>query len=434
MLYNWMRLRFKASRNETAYVLPEPIEEAIWAERLKYFHPTQPGQILDGRFKTIAKLGYGRGSTVWLAENLECKIWSKSKLPRYVSIKITAIDIDAADEKGVLKLISNANPSHEGLKYIRVPLDTFDLQGENGTHSCLVFEPMGETLNKFQQDLPGGKFQLPLFKAYMYLLLQSLDYLHTECRLIHTDIKGDNIMTSPMTDSEIKPFANYCKASAQPRYIRQEDGRVTYVSHDEIIGIRGLPWPRLADFNTCFPLLPGDLYHSSAIQCNQFRAPEVLLGIPWSYKVDVWNLGLLMWNLLGNTDLFDNSVGEDGKYDAHVHLAQMISQFGKPPPLVVKRERLCRENKLGFVIVNPRGKECETMNEYWGGPFFDDEGCMIRKDLIKEKKDPPGFFNELTGKDRSQFVDLVQSMIRWLPESRKTAAELLKHPFFIHED
>lgn len=59
---------------------------------------------------------------------------------------------------------------------------------------------------------------------------------------------------------------------------------------------------------------------------------------------------------------------------------------------------------------------------------------MIRKDLIKEKKDPPGFFNELTGKDKSQFVDLVQSMIRWLPENRKTAAELLKHPFFIHED
>ncbi|KAG6052654.1 hypothetical protein E4U17_005569 [Claviceps sp. LM77 group G4] len=411
---HWTRLFLANSRSESAHVFREPVEEARCAERLKYFHPTEPGQILDGRFRTIAKLGYGRGSTVWLAENLECKIWSKSKLPRYVSIKITAIDIDDADEKGFLKLISNANPSHEGLKYIRVPLDTFDLQGENGTHSCLVFQPMGETLQKFQQDLPGGKFQLPLFKAYMYLLLQSLDYLHTECRLIHTDIKADNIMTSPMTDSDIKLFANHCKTCGQPRYIRQEDGRVTYMSHDEIFG--------------------RDYCHSAPVQTHAYRAPEVFLGMPWSYKVDIWNLGLLMWNLLGDVDLFENSVGEDGKYDAHVHLAQLISMAGKAPALLVRRERLCRENKLDRAIVNPRGKECETMNEYWGGPFFDDEGCMIRKDLIKEWKGFPEFFNELTEKDRSQFRDLCNNMMGWVPETRKTAAELLQHPFFYQED
>lgn len=78
------------------------------------------------------------------------------------------------------------DPSYEGLKYIRAPLYTFELQGENETHSCLVFEPMRETIYKLQRDLPGEKLPLPLFKAYMYMLLKSLDYLHTECRLIHT--------------------------------------------------------------------------------------------------------------------------------------------------------------------------------------------------------------------------------------------------------
>ncbi|KAG6267840.1 hypothetical protein E4U47_005039 [Claviceps purpurea] len=411
-----MRSHLRASTSEPTHVVSEPVEEARWTDRLKYFHPTEPGQILDGRFKTIAKLGYGRGSTVWLAENLECRIRSQSKLPRYVSIKIAALDHDedAADEMEFLKLISNANPSHEGLKYIRVPLDTFDLQGENGTHSCLVFEPMRETLYKFQRDLPGEKFKLPLFKAYMYMLLKALDYLHTECRLIHTDIKDDNILLSPMIDSDIKPFADYCQAIDQPRYIQQEDGRVTYVSHDEILGTRGMAWPRLADFNTCFPVLPGD------------------------------------------NDMLENSVDDDGKYDAHVHLAQLISMSGEPPPLLVKRERMCRENKLDDFIVNSKGKVCETMNEYWGGPFFDDDGTshfqdprlqvssptlsnysvgrMIRKDLIKEKNGIPDFLNDFTEKDRSQFLDLANNMIRWLPENRKTAAELLQHPFFIHED
>ncbi|KAG6157327.1 hypothetical protein E4U26_005130 [Claviceps purpurea] len=424
MLCDWKRVFLQATRREPAHVFPEPVEEARWTDRLKYFHPTEPGQILDGRFKTIAKLGYGRGSTVWLAENLSCKLWSKSKLPRYVSIKIAARDIDAADEMGFLKLISNANPSHEGLKYIRVPLDVFDLQGENGTHSCLVFEPMRETLYKFQRDLPGEKFKVPLFKAYMYMLLKALDYLHTECRLIHTDIKDDNILLSPMPDSDIRPFANYCKASAQSRYIREEDGRVTYVSHDEIYGIRGIAWPRLADFNACFPLLPDGLCHLCPIQSHRCRAPEVLLGIPWSYKVDIWNLG--------NTHLFENPIGDDGEYDAHVHLAQMVTLFGEPPPLLLKRELLCRENKLDGVILNPKGKECKTMNEYWGGPFFDEEGCMIRKELIKERKDPD-FWEELAEKDLDQFLDFAAGMIRWLPENRKTAAELLQHPFLFHE-
>lgn len=54
-----------------AHMIDEPIEEALLpADRLSCFHPTRPGEVLDSRFKTITKLGYGGGSTVWLAENL----------------------------------------------------------------------------------------------------------------------------------------------------------------------------------------------------------------------------------------------------------------------------------------------------------------------------------------------------------------------------
>ncbi|KAG6242723.1 hypothetical protein E4U23_006766 [Claviceps purpurea] len=74
------------------------------------------------------------------------------------------------------------------------------------------------------------------------------------------------------------------------------------------------------------------------------------------------------------------------------------------------------------------------MNEYWGGPFFDDDGCMIRKYLIKEGKTLPHLLTELTEKDKNQLLNLVADMIQWLPEHRKTSAELLKDPFFDHED
>ena len=81
-----------------------------------------------------------------------------------------------------------------------------------------------------------------------------------------------------------------------------------------------------------------------------------------------------MWNLLEDTSLFNRPAGEDGEYDAHVHLAQMVSILGDPPAAVIQREQMCRKAKLGRLIINQKGKECETMNEFWGGPFFDNDG------------------------------------------------------------
>lgn len=57
---------------QSAHMISEAIEEELLTgDRPEYFHHTQPGQVLDGRFKIISKLGYDSRSTVWLAENLK---------------------------------------------------------------------------------------------------------------------------------------------------------------------------------------------------------------------------------------------------------------------------------------------------------------------------------------------------------------------------
>lgn len=111
---------------------------------------------------------------------------TSSSGPRYVSIKIPALDADASHEIAQSKIIANANASHPGLAYLRIPIDEFQLRGPQGTHSCLVYEPMRETLYNFQRRMPRSRLPGPVFKSYMFLLLQALDYLHTECHLIHT--------------------------------------------------------------------------------------------------------------------------------------------------------------------------------------------------------------------------------------------------------
>jgi serine/threonine protein kinase len=36
----------------------------------------------------------------------------------------------------------------------------------------------------------------------------------------------------------------------------------------------------------------------------------------------------------------------------------------------------------------------------------------------------------LEGEEKERFLDLIRSMIQWRPEDRKSAGELLKHPWF----
>ncbi|KAL7928707.1 kinase domain protein [Trichoderma chlorosporum] len=343
-------------------LISEPIEEELLpVHRLRCFHPTKPNEILDGRFKTIAKLGFGAGSTVWLAENLKFKERSNSPSLRFVSIKIAALDTYSSREMTCWKLIATSNPSHEGIAFIRTPVDKFELKGLDGTHLCLVYEPMRETLFQFQQRVRRERLAPPLFKLFIYCLLEALNYLHTDCKIIHTDIKDDNIMVTIENDAILTDFVNSQRENPHSMHIRTEDGR-------------------LADFNLSFPGLDQSLGHLSAIQSHRFRAPEVLLGCPWSYSVDIWSVGLLMWNLLENISLFDRPSGEDGEYDAHVHLAQMVSIFGEPPHELIKKERLFREHRLDRPIMNSRGESFSCMNQFWGGPFFNDNGKSHTRD------------------------------------------------------
>lgn len=71
-------------------------------------------------------------------------------------------------------------------------------------------------------------------------------------------------------------------------------------------------------------------------------------------------------------DLFENDYmsDADGNYDAHAHLAQMISYLGPPPKELVEEERKSRSMEIspGGYVINTRGEQCKTVCEYWEGP------------------------------------------------------------------
>lgn len=92
----------------------------------------------------------------------------------------------AGHERAVEEHISTADPSHRGRSLIRTLLDSFEVEGLKGSHTCLVYPPMREPLSMYQRRFDDRKLPLPLIKTYVRALLTGLEYLHKECRVVHT--------------------------------------------------------------------------------------------------------------------------------------------------------------------------------------------------------------------------------------------------------
>lgn len=170
------------------------------------FYPVRLGEVLDNRYQVATKLGYGSNSTIWLARDLDQYVtlgrfamaiadglrwcWLREK---YVALKVNACfprsrtgTVQA--ERDTLQRIAAGNPRHEGYRYVRHLLDSF--QVENGSRKCLIlaFEPLREPLWIYRHRYVGDTIPSDIAKKMFRMILLGLDYLHSECHVIHTGL------------------------------------------------------------------------------------------------------------------------------------------------------------------------------------------------------------------------------------------------------
>lgn len=103
-----------------------------------------------------------------------------------------------------------------------------------------------------------------------------------------SDIKADNIMFGIVDDSVFSDFEN--NELQNPCSRKELHGRTIYTSR-ELRMPKNLGAPILCDFGSA---VIGDEEHSEDIQPDIYRAPEVILQAPWSYSVDIWNVGCVV--------------------------------------------------------------------------------------------------------------------------------------------
>ncbi|KAJ5582657.1 hypothetical protein N7535_001277 [Penicillium sp. DV-2018c] len=353
------------------------------------YYPVRIGEVFQGRYQVVGKLGFGASSTAWLARDMNRR--------RYVTLKLfinsTSLGQQLDDELKMYQRIEGASKVHPGRSAVRSLLDSFDVDGPDDKHRCLVHPPLWESVLTFLHRNPIRQLPKPVLAFVLQRLFLALDYLHTECKIIHADIKADNIMFGIADDSVFPDFEERELETPSPR--KELDGRIIYVSR-ELRMPREWGAPVLCDFGSA---MPGGIEHFEDIQPNIYRAPEVILEAPWTYSVDIWNVGCMIWGLFERESLFTGYDAEFQTYRSRAHLNEMISLLG-PPPL-----SLLAQGKLSHKFFSSEGDFCA--------------GMPLRARVSLEQRE-----STLEGEEKLKFLNLIRKMLQWEPGMRSSAKEL----------
>ena len=325
------------------------------------------GELINGRYHVQQNLGKGMFSSVVRATD--------SKTGKLVAVKIVRQN-DTMRKAGmkeieILQQLRAADP--EDKKHVI----RFERFFEHKGHLCMVFENLSmnlrEVLKKFGRDVG---LNLRAIKAYAQQMFLGLSLLR-KCGILHGDLKPDNLLVN-----EQRNILKICDlGSASP------------ASESEVT-----------------PYLVSRFY----------RAPEIILGIPYDYAIDMWSIGCTLYELYTGKILFTGR-NNNGM------LKSIMECRGKLPPKLLRRGSL---TPMHFdEMLNFQSTEEDKVT-----------GGVVTKVLDFKKptrdlktrlmgKGSKGM-SESESKELALFVDLLDRCLALNPEKRCTPIEALKHPFF----
>ncbi|QRV92958.1 Serine/threonine-protein kinase [Ceratobasidium sp. AG-Ba] len=292
-----------------------------------YFHAWLGMQLDNGRYCILRKLGWGAFSTVWLVRDFKSNSYAALKImTREATLQLEAGE---SDETGMLEKTASADPTHIGKRHVVEHYGAFKITSSKGSHQCIVMEVLGASVDELRRH---SRYRLPigLVKTIIRQVLLGLDYLHTSCGIIHTDIKFDNLLllldnppftvAQTMIASPSKTYQGFPNLEPSPYIIESQPIKSSLDSLDldrvtiKIVDLGEAHWSHH--------------HFTDKIQPLALRAPEVILGYSWDTAVDIWSLGCLIIELLTRSPLFAINPFLEGWTEDEDHLAQMTEVLG----------------------------------------------------------------------------------------------------------
>lgn len=363
------------------------------------------------------------------------------------------------DEVAVLRLLQ-ANGDPDVFRFLRLR-DCLYFRG----HVVLVTELLDEDLYSFSTAIKRQRqpsfWSLGRIQVAARDVLLALKFIHS-LHIIHGDLKPENILASFTA-----PLARYQQHKYQQgrqRRMQQLDQQLQPTPSSSSSSSGGaaaaagfdeealdLFRVKVIDFgNCCFTSDELVVYTQS--RC--YRAPEVLLELPYCQKIDIWSLGCILFELWTGEMML-------GCHSVPALLAKMVGILGPLPSYMtrrspVKHELLDMEGYLyQFIDGISQAQEQRQQQQQQGvqQPSYsvsfrspDDTLLHALQQYLQYKGRPPlpdrmqnrliRFFipkaTSLRQRMRcndSVFVDFVSQMLKIDPCRRWTAEQLLKHPF-----
>ncbi|XP_024985456.1 serine/threonine-protein kinase AFC3 isoform X1 [Cynara cardunculus var. scolymus] len=334
------------------------------------------GENLTPRYKILSKMGEGTFGRV-----LEC--WDR-QTREYVAIKVIRSIRKYRDAAMIeVDVLQQLAKNDKGRSHCVQILNWFDYRN----HICIVFEKLGPSLFDYLKRNKYCPFPVDLVREIGRQLLESVAYMHSLC-LIHTDLKPENIL---LVSPEYLKLPGYKRASQGETHFR------CLPKSSEI---------KLIDFgSTAYD----NQNHSSIVSTRHYRAPEVILGLGWSYPCDMWSVGCILVELCSGEALFQT-------HENLEHLAMMERVLGPLPEHMVRRAN--------------RGAEKYFRRSRLNWP----EGAVSRESIraVRKLDRLKNMISQYVpvGCSRSSIVDLLYGLLEFDPAERITARQALDHPFF----
>lgn len=152
------------------------------------------------------------------------------------------------------------------------------------------------------------------------------------------------------------------------------------------------------------------------IQSRFYRAPEVILGLPYDTAIDMWSLGCILCELYTGYPLLP---GED----ENDQFACIVELLGMPPRSIISAGKRCKHfiSSKGY----PRYSEAITMAD---GSIQLAGGTSRRG----KHRGPPGsrqLKSTLKNCDDPFFIDFIRGCLEWNSEERMKPSEAIRHPW-----
>ncbi|KAJ8433303.1 hypothetical protein Cgig2_012871 [Carnegiea gigantea] len=319
-------------------------------EEEKNFHVVL-NSVIAGRYHVTEYLGSAAFSKAIQAHDLHTGM--------DVCIKIIKNNKDffdqSLDEIKLLKFVNKHDPAD---KYHILRLYDYFYYREHLLIVCELLKANLYEFHKFNRE-SGGEvyFTMPRLQSITIQVLEALQFLHS-LGLIHCDLKPENILVKSYSRCEVK-----------------------------VIDLG----------SSCF-----ETDHlCSYVQSRSYRAPEVILGLPYDKKIDIWSLGCILAELCTGNVLFQND-------SPATLLARVIGIIGPIDQGMLAKGKDTYKYFTKNHMLYERNQETNKL-----------EYLMPKKSSLRHRL-PMG--------DQG-FMDFVAHLLEVNPKKRPSASEALKHPW-----